>query len=408
MRPLAEVQREILGSVSPLPDLEVATSEALGLALAAHLPAPHDVPPFTNSAMDGYAVVASDLAEAPTRLEVIEEVAAGHVARSTVVSGTAIKIMTGAPVPSGADTVVRVEDTAMEGSLVTVNVSPEPGENVRPAGGDLARGEVVFPAGTRLTPHHLGVLTSLGVASPLVHRRPRVAVLSTGDEVMSTGERLGPGKIHDSNRPQLISLLEELGAEVIDLGIVPDSPSELQSALAAGAERSDVLLSSGGVSMGEHDVVKEVLAATGDVSVWQVAIKPAKPLAFGWVHDKPFFGLPGNPVSVVVSFELFARPALLKMMGASHVFRPRVGGVLGADVGTDPAKQVYLRMIVDYRTWTAHPAGGQASNQLTALARSNAFGVVPVGVAELTAGSAIELEMFRWPETRSEEEVLGG
>ena len=182
----------------------------------------------------------------------------------------------------------------------------------------------------------------------------------------------------------------------------------LREALATAAGAADVVVTSGGVSMGEHDVVKEVLAATGEVSVWQVAIKPAKPLAFGTVHGKPFFGLPGNPVSVVVSYELFARPALLKLMGSSLLFRPRLKGRLAADVHTDPAKRVFLRVVVDFDTWEAAPAGGQASNQLTALARANAFGVVPVGVADLPAGSEIELEMFRWPESRSEEEVLRG
>lgn len=407
MRRLVDVQREVLGSVRQLGSMSVPVSRALGLVLAEDVVAPHDVPPFANSAMDGYAVCAKDTQPAPAELKVIEDVAAGHVAAWTVTSGTAVKIMTGAPMPAGATAVVRVEDTAEEGGSVRILDGVLDGENVRAAGGDLAAGSVVFAAGTRLTPHHLGVLASIGVFEPRVHRRPVAAVLSTGDEVVPAEAPLLPGQIHDSNRPQLLALLDELGVETIDLGIVGDDAAALRAAVARGAAEADVLLTSGGVSMGEYDLVKGIVSEAGDVNIWRVAIKPAKPFAFGNVGGTPFFGLPGNPVSVVVAFEQFARPALLKMMGAKALFRPRIAAVLEADVQTDPEKTVFLRVVAELKgdKWTARPADGQASNQLTALANANAFAVVPVGTSGVAAGSRVDLEMFRWPETRSEEEV---
>ncbi|MDH5371990.1 MAG: molybdopterin molybdotransferase MoeA [Acidimicrobiia bacterium] len=405
---LTEAQTAVLGGVPLLEVTRVPIVAAKGLVLAEDLTAPHDVPPFTNSAMDGYAVRAVETRPAPVDLTVIEDVAAGHVAKRTVGSGEAIKIMTGAPMPAGADAVVKVEDTHQDGSAVTIGTSVVEGENVRIAGGDLAVGSVVFEAGTRLTALHLGVLTSIGVKAPLVHRRPVVAVLSTGDEIFPVEADLVPGKIHDSNRPQLIALLDDLGIESIDLGIVGDDADSLRSALTRGAKMADVVLTSGGVSMGEYDLVKAVLSETGNVDIWRVAIKPAKPFAFGRLGGVPFFGLPGNPVSAVVAFEQFVRPALLKMMGARALFRPRMPGTLRVDVHTDPDRTVFLRMVAELEgdEWVARPEGGQSSNQLTALARSNAFCVVPVGTGDVQAGSLVELEMFRWPEARTEAEVL--
>lgn len=302
MKPLGEVQRSVLASVPLLEPEATRVQQARGLVLAQEVIAPFDVPPFANSAMDGFAVQAADTLSVPAELAVIEDVAAGYVASRTVAPGTAIKIMTGAPLPGGADAVVKVEDTTQSGDRVRISEGVVAGENVRLAGGDLVAGTVVFEAGTRLTPHHLGVLTSIGAFEPVVRRRPVVAVLSTGDEVVSASTPLTPGKIHDSNRPQLIALLDELGADVIDLGIVGDDQDELRAVLARGSAEADVLFSSGGVSMGEYDMVKKIVAESGDVQLWRVAIKPAKPIAFGHLAGTPFFGLPGNPVSVVVAF----------------------------------------------------------------------------------------------------------
>ncbi|MDP8958912.1 MAG: molybdopterin molybdotransferase MoeA [Actinomycetota bacterium] len=411
MRPLPEAQREVLAAVRRLPELEVPLADALGLVLAAPVRAAHDVPPFANSAMDGYAVRAADTAGAPVALRVLEDVPAGHVAGGRVEEGTAIKIMTGAPLPAGADAVVRVEDTEAGGdALVRVLLPVVVGTAVRPAGGDVGAGSTVLEAGERLGPAHLGVLASLGVARPPVRRRPRVAVLSTGDEVVAPATAtLRPGQIRDSNRPLVMGLLAEAGVEVLDLGIVGDDRPLLEGALEKGAAEADVVLTSGGVSMGEYDLVKQVLADVGRVGLWRVAMQPAKPFAFGSLGSTPFFGLPGNPVSVMVAFEQFVRPALLQMMGSRRLFRPRLTGRLGEKVSTDPAKTVFVRVTTRYQDgeWWAQSSGGQSSNVLSALARAEALAVVPQGVSEVGAGGEVELEMFRWPESRSYQEVLG-
>ena len=256
MRSLEQAQRDVLAAVTPLSVLELPVWDALGLGLASPVVAPHDVPPFTNSAMDGYAVQGADVEEAPVTLRLLEDVPAGHVAQQAVHPGAAIKIMTGAPIPEGADTVVKVEDTTPLPDGVRIVAATAAGTAVRPAGGDLAAGEPVFAAGERLTPPHLAVLASLGV-SPRVHRRPRVAMLSTGDEVLppETGN-LGPGQIRDTNRPLLAAMLDELGVEVVDLGIVGDDADVLRDTLERGAGEADMVLTSGGVSMGEYDLVK--------------------------------------------------------------------------------------------------------------------------------------------------------
>ncbi len=412
MRPLADAQRAVLDAVRPLPVVAMPLREARGLALAVPVVAPHDLPPFPNSAMDGYAVRSADVAAAPVTLPVLEDVPAGHVPTQPVTEGTAIKIMTGAPLPEGADAVVQVEHTEPGDGEVRILAATTAGTSVRPAGGDLAAGTEVFPAGVRLTPARLGVCAALGIATPQVRRRPRVAILSTGDELLPPETPdLPPGKIRDANRFLLRGLLEELGAIVVDYGIVADDAAALNRVLGHAAADSDAVVTSGGVSMGEYDLVKSELARLGTVGFWRVAMQPAKPFAFGDLGGTPFFGLPGNPVSVVVSFEQFLRPALLAMMGADRLFRPRVTGILDGAVSTDPAKIVFLRVAV-----TAAPdgrlharlSGGQASNVQSAMAAADAFAVVPVGVADLAAGEPVALELFGSPETRTRKEALGG
>jgi molybdenum cofactor synthesis domain-containing protein len=408
--PLDDARRRVLDAVRPLEAVRAPLLESLGLALAAPVTAPHDVPPFANSAMDGYAVRAEDVGSVPVELTVLEDVAAGRVAASPVRPGTAIRIMTGAPLPSGADTVVRVEDTERVDGGVRILAATPLGTAVRLAGGDIAAGGVVFAAGTRLTPAHLGVLSSLGVAAPLVHRRPRVGLMSTGDEVKPPETpALRPGWIRDANRPLLTGLLAELGVDVHDYGIVPDDERRLASSIHRAAAECDVVITSGGVSMGDYDLVKRVLTGLGGIELWKVAMQPAKPFAFGAVDGVPLFGLPGNPVSVMVAFEQFARPALLTMMGSGAVFRPRVSGRLTHPVATDPAKVVFLRVLTRWADdgWEVTSSGGQASNVLSAVAAGDAFAVVPVGVADLDAFARVDLEMFRWPETRTRLEVLG-
>ena len=298
MRSLEQAQRDVLSAVPLLPALEVPVWEALGLALAGPVVAPHDVPPFTNSAMDGYAVLGADVEEGPVTLRLLEDVPAGYVAEQVVRPGTAIKIMTGAPMPEGADTVVKVEDTEPLPDGVRIMAATPTATAVRLAGGDLEAGDPVFAAGERLTAPHLAVLASLGV-SPRVRRRPRVAMLSTGDEVLPPEtEDLGPGQIRDTNRPLLAAMLDELGVEVVDLGIVGDDADVLRNTLEQGAREADMVLTSGGVSMGEYDLVKIILRELGTVEFWKVAMQPAKPFAFGHIEGTPLLGLPGNPVSV--------------------------------------------------------------------------------------------------------------
>jgi molybdenum cofactor synthesis domain-containing protein len=395
--------------------MSISLREAGGLVLGAPVDAGHDLPPFPNSAMDGFAVRAADLASIPTELEVLEDVPAGSVPQRSVDPGTAVKIMTGAPMPDGADTVVKVEDTepvpSDAGARVRILAATPLGMAVRRAGGDIEAGSRVVESGVRLGPAHLAVLAAVGEAWPKVHRRPVVGIMSTGDEVVAPETAvLGPGKIRDTNRSLLRRMLDELGATTIDFGIVPDDTAALRSALGHAAHECDVVVTSGGVSMGEYDLVKHVLTELGTVDFWKVAMKPAKPFAFGVLDQAPFFGLPGNPVSVAVAFEQFLRPALLEMMGADRLFRPRIMAVTDDDLQTDPEKTVFLRVSVAYEPasgWRATLSGGQDSNVLSALAAADAFAVIPAGVGDVAAGSAVDLEMFRWPEQRTRAEALG-
>ncbi|HEU4915366.1 MAG TPA: gephyrin-like molybdotransferase Glp [Acidimicrobiia bacterium] len=403
MKPLEEARAEVLSSVGLLDVEEVPIWEARGRILAGDVTARENVPPWANSAMDGFAVRGVDVADAGSVLDVIGDLPAGSITDAEVGPGQAIKIMTGAPMPAGADTVVRVEDTRVDGSSVTVTKPVETGTSVRPAGGDVAVDDVVFAAGTRLTPMHVGVLATIGVGHPLVYRRPRVAFMSTGDELTPPeSPGLAPGAIRDSNRPMLLSLLEDIGVETVDLGLVPDDIAALREALDQGS-KADVVVSTGGVSMGDYDVTKLVLQGDARVDFWQVAIQPAKPFAFGHVGDALFFGLPGNPVSVLVSFEQFARPALLKMQGARAILRPQIVARAGEVFDTDPEKTVFVRVLVD--GWEEGiprvvRSGAQASNVLSSAAAADGFALVRRGTGQVGKGEEVTVEMFKWPESR--------
>jgi molybdopterin molybdotransferase len=335
---------------------------------------------------------------------ILEDVAAGQVATMSVGEGQAIKIMTGAPMPQGADTVVRVEDTEERDGKVTIGSAPAVGTSVRPPGGDMTAGETVFDTGTRLSAPHIGVLATIGVVGPVVARRPKVAVMSTGDELVApeTAE-LAPGLIRDSNRPMLMVLTGDAGAEPLDMGRVPDDADSLRAALGQAAAEADVIVTSGGVSMGEYDVTKMVLSEETGVEFFPVAMKPGKPQGFGTVGGTPFFGLPGNPVSVLVSFEQFVRPALLAMQGARAVLRPRVTGVAGETFHSDPEKEEFIR--VRFADGSATPTvvqtGGGGSHVLSGAANADAFAVLPVDVGEVPKGEPVILELFRAVETRA-------
>lgn len=403
MRPVAEVRAQILSTVRLVPSQPVPFQDAVGRVLAEPVVAPHDVPSFANSAMDGFAVRADDVSSPGAVLEILEDVAAGQVATVGVGKGQATRIMTGAPMPEGADTVVRVEDTEEEEGKVRIATAPRVGNSVRPPGGDVAAGSTIFPAGTRLSEAHVGVLATIGMVEPVVARRPKVAVMSTGDELVPPeAEELGPGYIRDSNRPMLLALVAAAGAEPIDMGTIPDDADSLRAALGQAAAEADAIVTSGGVSMGEYDVTKMVLRDEADVDFFPVAMKPGKPQGFGTVGGKPFFGLPGNPVSVLVSFEQFVRPALLAMQGAVALLRPRLTGIAGEDFGSDPAKEEFIRV----RFADASPTpqvvqtGGSGSHVLSGAARADAFAVLGVDVAEVVAGDRVILELFRAVETR--------
>lgn len=387
MIPLEEARDYVLSGCSRLEPVSVALADALGLVTAVAVSTAEAVPPFANTAVDGFAVRAADTVDPPVQLQVVGTVAAGAAPDRPVGPGEAIRIMTGAPMPAGADAVVMVEDTSVsgdaDGEVVTVGASAGAGAHVRHAGEDLEAGALVFDAGTELTAAHLGVLASVGCTEVSVYRRPRVGVMSTGDELVEGSAPLAPGQIRDSNRLTLLSLVAQAGCEPVDLGLARDDESEITAVIRRGVASCDALLSSGGVSMGDFDYVKKVLDDLGDMRWMQVAIKPAKPLAFGTVERVPVFGLPGNPVSSMVSFELFARPGLRAMMGHSVLQRPAVRAVADDGLSRRPdAKTHFPRVRLFYGDdgrYHVVSAGGQGSHQLSAMAAANALAVLPDG-----------------------------
>jgi molybdopterin molybdotransferase len=402
MIPLVDVQCDILGAVAPLESAMVPLRDALGLVTARDIVAGEAVPPFANTAMDGYAVRAGDTSgaapEAPVSLAVVGELPAGREPTRSVRDGEAIRIMTGAPMPDGADAVVMVEYTERDGDSVRVLHAAQPGDHVRLAGGDLARGALVFTAGTVLGAAHVGVLASLGVHEVQAVRRARVGVLSTGDELVERGE-LRPGQIRDSNRPMLLAPVAEAGADAVDLGVAPDDEAVINRTLEDALASCDVVLTSGGVSVGEYDYVKAALDRRGGLQSWQVAIKPAKPLAFGVIGGTPVFGLPGNPVSSLVSFELFARPALLQMMGHSRRFRPEVGAAAAHPMPRKPDGKLHLDRVwvqAEGGGFVAARTGAQASNVLSAAAAANGLALLADGDG-VPEGGEVRVMRLDWP-----------
>ena len=380
----------MLGRCPPAPPIEVGHIEAEGLVLAADVVADELVPPFDNTAVDGYAVVADDLrgaGEQPVELPVVAEIAAGAFTDRVLAAGEAMRIMTGAPVPAGADAIVMVEFTERidDGAADRVRVAAavEAGDAIRRAGEDVRPGEVVFTAGTEVTPAVLGVLAGINARRVQVHPRPRVAVLSTGDELVEDGRPLEPGEIRESNRTMLAAALRATGVDVVDLGTVRDDEVELERVLRSAATGCQAIVSSGGVSMGDYDVVKAVLGRIADMHWMQIAIKPAKPFAFGTLDGVPIFGLPGNPVSSLVSFEMLARPALRRMMGHRRLARASYVAVADEALRRRPDGKVHLMRVV--ATWQddgrCHvvPVWAQGSHQLAATALANAIAVVPDG-----------------------------
>jgi molybdopterin molybdotransferase len=371
---------------------ELSIAEAVGCVLAEPVVAAEDVPPFANSAVDGYAVRAEDVATVPTRLQVVAEVAAGASTDRVVGAGEAVRIMTGAPMPAGADAAAMVEDSErVDDDGVLIHRSVERGASVRGVGEDINAGTEVFPAGTVVRPAVAGVLASVNARRVRVVRRPRVAVLSTGDELISDGGVLLPGQIRESNKTMLLPMVADVGCEAVDLGVVRDDEAALEEVLRGAAALYDAIVTSGGVSMGEYDVVKAVLSRIAEMRWMQIAIKPAKPFAFGLLGSTPVFGLPGNPVSSMVSFELFARPALRQMAGHTQLDRPTVMAVADEGLPRRPdGKTHYMRVAGSFGPdgrYHIASVGAQGSHQLAASSLANSIAIVPDGDGVEPGGS---------------------
>jgi molybdopterin molybdotransferase len=387
---------EILARVRPLPTERVPILSALGRALAEPIVSGREIPPWPNSSMDGYAVRAADTTAAPATLTVVGAVMAGAMPARPVAAGEAMRIFTGAPLPAGADAVVPQEDTDAEDGHVTLKAAVETGAYVRLRGEDLRIGAAVLGPGVALGPAEIGVLATLGHTQVLVHRRPRVAILSTGNELAELGREPGPAQIPNTNTYALFAQVLEAGGEPMNLGIAADRMESIEERLRWGAP-ADMLLSSAGVSVGDLDLVKAALTRAGaELHLWQVSMRPGKPLTFGSLHGRPVFGLPGNPVSAMVTFELFVRPALRRMGGVNRIHRPRLAAKALEPIANPGSRRGYLRVTLerDGSHWGARLTGEQGSAILTSMVRADALAVV-AGDTVIQTGEQVEVIMFR-------------
>lgn len=393
-----DAQQRILARFSPLPATELELHEAHGLVLARDIVAPHDVPPFANSAMDGYALRAEDTRPAalrPVELEVIGVVQAGDEPAVALSAGQAARIMTGAALPPGADAVVRFEDVRASGATVQIERPARERENIRKQGEDFKRGATVLSAGRRLLAAEIGALAALGIARAEVYRRPRVGVLSTGDEVIQPGEVLKPGQIYDCNAPMLAALVREWGGEPVMLGVAGDTLDSLRAQLRS-EKAIDLLVTSGGVSVGEFDLLSVALRELGEVEEWQVLMKPGKPLVIGEALGVPLLGLPGNPVAALVAFVQFGRPALMRMSGRRELFVSEVEAVLMKPINNRGGRTLFARgeLRRDGGVWTVTPSDAQGSAQLSGLLGGNALVVIPSDVEALEVGASVCVQVL--------------
>jgi molybdopterin molybdotransferase len=398
MLTVEQALERVLSAFHALEPEQVPILEALGRVLAKDVYAGEDIPPLANSSMDGYAVLAADTVGAspnrPARLRIVGQIAAGYVPETAVASGTTMRIMTGAPIPSGADAVIKVEDTDTDGKYVNIYTEVAPGNYIRSAGEDVRQGELVLSKSTLIRPQEIGMLATLGHREVLVHRRPRVAILATGDEVVEIDQPLAPGKIRNANSYSNAAQVLEHGGEPLLLGIARDNVDDLTAKIRAGLEQGvDLFLTSGGVSVGDFDLVKDVLAAEGEIAFWRVCMKPGKPLAFGRIGGVPVLGLPGNPVSVMVSFEVFVRPAIWKMLGRTDLARPTLQATLMDEITHKDERRHYVRVRVEKHNgaYRAHLTGGQGSGILSSMVKANALAVIPEAWDHAPTGAQVEV-----------------
>jgi molybdopterin molybdotransferase len=389
-----EARERVLSAIGPLAPLQLPLQEAYGCVLARDVVAERDIPEFASSAMDGFAVRSADVSEAtpehPVALPIVGRAPIGRRPEATVGGGEAVRIATGAPMPAGADTVVPIENCEIESELrVKVLQGTAAGRHVRPGGEDVKDGEVLVRAGRRLGPP--------GIPHPLVHPRPRVVVLSTGDELIPPVQEPEFGQVRDSNAYTIFGALREAGAVPKLAGIVPDDVDALKETVLSHLAQADAFVSSGGVSVGERDVVKAAFSRRGDLDFFKVAMQPGMPQGFGHIEGKPYFGLPGNPVSVFVSFEVFIRPALMRMMGRTELGRPEIVARLDADVRGPKGKTQFARVRVKRGSdgWVATPTGGRGSNLISTVSRANGLAMIPAGTEKAPTGSEVRVMLFR-------------
>ena len=394
-----EARQRMLDTIPILPSEKRGILECTDYVLAEKLHATENIPPFDNSAMDGYAVRAADVKNAseknPAVLSVVEMIAAGYAPTKQVAAGQASRIMTGAMMPQGANAVIMQEVTQQDGDEVKIFESIDTAGNIRFTGESVAEGQQVMGKGKHLRPPEVSMLASLNCAEATVHRKPTVAIVSTGDELTRLGEPLEPGKIRDSNRYGLYAQVEEAGGIPIDMGIARDDEAETERIFRAALAKADALITSGGVSVGEHDVVKTVLAKLGQINFWRVAMKPGKPQAYGIADGKPIFGLPGNPVSSLVVFELFVRPALLKMAGHKDLLRPTFKATLTEAITNRDGRVNYMRAILKVSDGeiTAQTTGPQGSGILHSLVLANGLITIPTATT-LHAGETVDAQFL--------------
>ena len=395
-----EALYRILEAILPLPPEKVNILDALGRVIGEDVHAGRHIPPKDNSAMDGYAICRRDTQgvskEHPAILTVIEDIPAGSIPQKRVGAGEASRIMTGAPIPEGADAVIRMEDTEKDGLKVKIFVEAEEGQDIRKAGEDVLQGERVISRGDVIRPAEIGMLAALGRSFISVHQKPVVAVLATGDELVDIDETPTPWQIVSSNSYSLSAQVIECGGIPLQIGIAKDTRDDLTAKFKA-ALRADIIISSGGVSVGDYDLVKDIMQEVGnDMRFWQVAMRPGKPLAFGSLGSVPMFGLPGNPVSSMVSFEQFVRPSILKMMGHKKLFRKTVKATIREDMAKKKGTRHFIRASVDYENgrYAVTTTGEQGSGILKSMVRANGLIVLPVDATSVKAGEEVTVQLI--------------